>query len=259
MIAFQGLVRKDFLMARFALLVWIAASFVLLALFYGFSKYTNEPLAMVGFIVASLIIQSFFSACLMFYQLHKEGKTQLWLHNPQSSYSLVFSKLLVTFFCQILSQLLLFLQNWFAIEVFVNPNIIDNGIVTMNDMLLVHLAILTGSVYLMIWVLFYWTVYSSLKKIPALKTVGGLIIIAIFIFQNMIESLLIAAAYKLSLFDKWVIPMKTDFSFLYGKDAGWSMEVGSVGIPIAPMLYYAFLSVLLLYLSGRLLNRHVEV
>jgi hypothetical protein len=48
------------MIAKYALIVWIAASFLLLAVFYGFSKYINEPLAMVSFIMRSLIIQSFF-------------------------------------------------------------------------------------------------------------------------------------------------------------------------------------------------------
>ncbi|ALC80504.1 MULTISPECIES: hypothetical protein [Bacillus] len=259
MIAFRGLVRKDFKMARSALVLWIAASFILLALFYGFSKYINEPLAMVGFIVTSLIIQSFFSACLMYYQLQKEGKSQLWLHNPQSSYILVLSKMTVTFICQILSQILLFLQNWFVITFFVNPKIIDNGIVTINDMLLINLAVLTGSIMLMIWVIFYWSIYSSLKKFPILKKVRALIILVLFILYNMTESLLAHVSKKLSLFDQWVIPIKTNFAFLYEKNSGWSMDVMTVKFSVIPIIYYVLLSVILLYVSCRLLNKHVEV
>lgn len=259
MIAFQGLVRKDFMMARFALMVWIAATFILLAVFYGFAEYINEPLAMVGFIVTSLIIQGFFSACFMYYQLQKEGKTQLWLHNPQSSFTLLLSKLSVTFFCQVLSQILLFLVNWFVIAVFVNPKIIADGTVTLNDMLLINIAILTGSVMLMFWVVFYWTIYSSLKKFPILKKGRALIILALFMLYNVTETFLAHISKKLSLFDHWVIRFKTDFHFLYGKDTGWSMEVATVEFPLVLIIYYVLLSAILLYVSCRLLNRHVEV
>jgi hypothetical protein len=126
-------------------------------------------------------------------------------------------------------------------------------------MLLINVAILTGSFMLMIWVVFHWTIYSSLKKFPILKKGRALIILALFILYNVTETILAHISKKLSLFDHWVINFKTDFHFLYGKDTGWSMEVATVKFPIILIIYYVLLGAILLYLCCRLLNRHVEV
>src|SRR5690625_6229569 len=108
MTAFKGLLMKDFYITRNWFIACLIGDVVFLLIPFVVGTYVNVPLSFVSIFLFMVLV---FFICLlpaMLIQiLQLEGKTQLWLYNPQSSSKLFLSKLIVGFGYQLISQLFL--------------------------------------------------------------------------------------------------------------------------------------------------------
>ena len=52
---------------------------------FWFAHYTGESMALFGALVTILLFHSLFCPLMILAQLRLEGKTQLWLYNPNNS------------------------------------------------------------------------------------------------------------------------------------------------------------------------------
>src|SRR5690625_7942039 len=131
----------------------------------------------------------FLLPAMLIQMLQLEGKTQLWLYNPQSSSKLFLSKLIVCFGYQLISQLFLTVIGLVVFmclrdEIPFGTTFIFKGIVLFNT------ALLGIGLYLSCWVMFYWCIYHSLGKFPMIKSFRWIIFIIIFFYYIAVQVML---------------------------------------------------------------------
>ncbi|MEC1505348.1 hypothetical protein P9D42_06650 [Bacillus haynesii] len=253
--SFSGLFKKDFLMARFWSLVWMLCMICAIIASFGFAHYTGESMALFGALVTILVFHSLFCPLMMLAQLRLEGKTQLWLYNPNNSALLLLSKLVSAAVYQLISHAVLFIFGLIVRSVLLSSS--DN-MFSVLDLLLVNIAVFLGSVIFSTWVMFLWTIYEALRKYPAIKKIRWIIPLLIYNVYGLIEALFIKSGLFQKLQKFWGISLTAEFKFHY-EHSGWTVTFSQVDLPGILLVYYAFLGVCLFYLSCKLLTRRVEV
>ncbi|WP_433743362.1 hypothetical protein [Falsibacillus pallidus] len=261
MIAFKGLLKKDYLLSKNWMLTWFITIFILLLLSYGLSGYLHEPVVLIGSVIFLGSMHIGFIPVIMLSFLRTEGRTQLWLHSPQSSKMLIFSKMLISSAYQLLSQLVLTIVFFILYEWILPKN-------TMNELpgmglpykegFYINLVIFCVAFYLSCWCLFYWTVYHSLSKFPSVKRFRWLVLILLFIIWNTIETLIMKIVPLAELMKKWSISIYAEGSFHY-EQGKWNAEMTPIDVPLLPIVLYALLTVLLFFASSWFLEKKVEV
>lgn len=237
MSAFQGLLKKDFAISKFWFLLWVAFLVLFLVIPLAIEIYLHEPMLMLPVAVVMLFIfHIFFLPGMLLQMLHLEGKTQLWLHNPQSSSTLFLSKLAVCSIYQLITQLFLtgiglILYQFYKQQIFIETAALYKGIAVLN------VGILAAAVYFSCWVMLYWTVYHSLGKYPTLKNWRWLVIVIMFLVYNTIASLLERMEFMKEVAQKWTIPvfMNTD---LHYEQSGWKILLNAADIPVIILVSY---------------------
>ncbi|MCY8268870.1 hypothetical protein MOC48_21305 [Bacillus haynesii] len=253
--SFSGLFKKDFLMARFWSLVWMLCMICAIIASFGFAHYTGESMALFGVLVTILVFHSLFCPLMMLAQLRLEGKTQLWLYNPNNSALLLLSKLVSAAVYQLISHAVLFIFGLIVRSVLLSSS--DN-MFSVLDLLLVNIAVFLGSVIFSTWVMFLWTIYEALRKYPAIKKIRWIIPLLIYNVYGLIEALFIKSGLFQKLQKFWGISLTAEFKFHY-EHSGWTVTFSQVDLPGILLVYYAVLGVCLFYLSCKLLTRRVEV
>ncbi|MCY7845668.1 hypothetical protein MOF42_14455 [Bacillus haynesii] len=253
--SFSGLFKKDFLMARFWSLVWMLCMICAIIASFGFAHYTGESMALFGALVTILVFHSLFCPLMMLAQLRLEGKTQLWLYNPNNSALLLLSKLVSAAVYQLISHAVLFIFGLIVRSVLLSSS--DN-MFSVLDLLLVNIAVFLGSVIFSTWVMFLWTIYEALRKYPAIKKIRWIIPLLIYNVYGLIEALFIKSGLFQELQKFWGISLTAEFKFHY-EHSGWTVTFSQVDLPGILLVYYAVLGVCLFYLSCKLLTRRVEV
>ena len=253
--SFSGLFKKDFLMARFWSLVWMLCMICAIIASFGFAHYTGESMALFGALVTILVFHSLFCPLMMLAQLRLEGKTQLWLYNPNNSALLLLSKLVSAAVYQLISHAVLFIFGLIVRSVLLSSS--DN-MFSVLDLLLVNIAVFLGSVIFSTWVMFLWTIYEALRKYPAIKKIRWIIPLLIYNVYGLIEALFIKCGLFQELQKFWSISLTAEFKFHY-EHSGWTVTFSQVDLPGILLVYYAVLGVCLFYLSCKLLTRRVEV
>jgi hypothetical protein len=257
--AFKGLLKKDFYISRLRFMTWTIILFIAIAASFVVSNYIHEPMVTVGFLIMLMVSHFGFLPLMVLSSIKLEGKTQLWLHNPQSSKALFLSKLAVSFIYQVISQCILVILT-FIIYKYVASNNIHVEQLPIADFTLIHLFILLTALYFSCWILFYWSIYHSLGKFPGIKKIRWLILVFMFIFFNSIETLLMKIEPLKRLFSQWKRPLYLNQQFHYDNNShAWNMYFDIVQIPLIPIIIYAVIAVALYLVSCWLLDRKVEV
>ncbi len=160
----SGLLRKEFRVSR-ALLLGVTAFdlLVMIGFFIASARWEVPYLtAIIGAVLTAMHV--FFLPLYLLISLNTEGRNlHLWLHNPQSGIRLLGAKLLngllaLLLSIGIVSSLSLLAYN---LESSLIQLPIDNVWLFGFYFLTV---IITGSVYMGIWLIFYWTLYQVLRK-----------------------------------------------------------------------------------------------
>ncbi|MDA1476114.1 hypothetical protein [Bacillus changyiensis] len=254
--SFIGLLKKDIVISRFWSIIWLALTVLVMIVSCLFAYYQHEPMFMFGFLVCLLLCQGFYSPIIMLGQLRLEGKTQIWLYNPNSSFVLLLSKLAAAAVYQLIAQLIILI---FGIIVRNQLEMISKGLYSVWDLLLINGLIFLWGMLLSIWVMLMWTVYQVLGKYSVLKKVRWLIVFVLFYSYSMIEYFASENRFIKPVWELWNIPVKAEFNFNYHKPSGWSVTFFHVDLSGTMLIYYAVLAVCLFYFSGKLLAKKVEV
>ncbi|MBM7713085.1 hypothetical protein MHB50_12930 [Siminovitchia sp. FSL H7-0308] len=220
--AFIGLVKKDLGLMKFW--SWMGLLFFGMAGMHIFSGYISEPELMFPFMMAAVLI---LAPLLLLYTLRVEGKTQLWLYNPQSSLKLLLAKLGAAAIIQLIAQLFISFYALFfmrrAIAFFSSALPIDQGIISLQ------LHIFGTAMHVSVLFMFLWTVYHSLGKYPAIRHFRWLAVVLVWLsYHVLVERQL------------WKLPIFQNSLSLF-------------------TLMYAILSIIFFLLASRLLDRKVEV
>lgn len=256
---FLGLLKKDGMILQFWYMIWFVLSVGGMIIAFFFSKKYDEPLVTLPIIFFLFFFHLYLMPLMMMSMLRIEGKTQMWLHNPQSSYQLLFSKLCVVVGYQMISQLLVNLYFLLLYKWYFNEQIeqLFNFKFHFKHLLLLNGFTLATALYFTLWVIFLWTVYHSLSKYPALKHLRWLVIVLIIGAYHFLGYLFQKFGFNDYIFGLWRAEIYSNKAYENGM--GLDVAMTPLGIPASFIFYYVILSIILFLVAGKLLDRKVEV
>ncbi|NCU18390.1 hypothetical protein [Pallidibacillus pasinlerensis] len=256
--SFTGLLKKELIVSKNWLITWLCVLTLLLfsslifIIKYG-GVHSRSLFYFILFVIVSMHV--FFIPIVMYSFLHLEGKTMLWLYNPNSSHKLLLAKLLMATIHLIISMILIGIFAGLGVlffdlpdfEITVSPSIIIFWIIYFY----------LSSVTLAVIITFLWTVYHSLSKFPGLKKLRWLAVLLVFIALNLIDYF---------LFERTQLIENNFFNFAFEIDGefyfeieGDKVDLGSIPVHVGTELYYLIKTVLLYIISCLLLDKKVEV
>ncbi|MFC5466960.1 hypothetical protein [Lederbergia graminis] len=254
---FIGLLKKEMLISRFWYCTWLVILLLGLTASTIIAFRIEEPTAIIPITTLFMPSHIFFMPVMIGALLRLEGKTQLWLYNPQSSMKLLLAKLTTAFIFQIISQLIVI-----AYTVLMTSFLSTRGVeinISITAITLTYLAMLAIALYFSIWVTFLWTLYHSLGRYPAWRNYRWLAVALTVISFNVFEALLIRFNIMKDHLFGWSTTMEAMISIRYDKGVGWSMDTLEISVPILPILLYGVLAILLFFAATKLLDKKVEV
>lgn len=253
--SFIGLLKKEFIISRFWFLIWLGIIVLSISASWIYGIRIENLSIVFGIFGAYIPLLLFFMPVMVLSLLRIEGRTQIWLHNPQSSSKLLFAKISASLIYQILSQIIvifcgllfnLWLQSQGVLE-----------LLPMNLFIQIYTVILFVSLNMAIWVLFLWTLYHSLGKYPSIKKMRWLFILIFIVGWTYIEDKIISflshSKFQLSIH----VNLDDPFFDTINDQSTNSMEV--LPIPVLPIIYYILITVVLFIAASKLLDKKVEV
>ena len=255
---FLGLLKKDGMILQFWYMIWFVLSVGGMIIAFFFSKKYDEPLVTLPIIVFLFFFHMYLMPLMMLSMLRMEGKTQMWLHNPQSSYQLLFSKLSVVVGYQMISQVLVSLYFLLLYKWYFNEQILQWFLdLNFKHLLLLNGFVLATAIYFSLWIIFLWTVYHSLSKYPALKHLRWLVIVLIIGAYHFLGYLSQKFGFNDYIYRLWRIDISNNKAYENG--FAFDATATSLEIPASIIIYYVIFCIILFFVSGKLLDRKVEV
>lgn len=255
--SFIGLMKKELLVSRFWYITYLILLIAGLTIGTYISHRVELPSLVFPMIMTAIPFHFIFMPLIVYSLLRMEGKTQLWLYNPQSSYKLLFTKILTAFLYQLVSQLIFTVAGiWFTNTM--GGEGAENWLTTGN-ILFLNITLLALAAYLTIWTIFLWSVYHSLGKFPAWKNFRWLAVALIILLNNTLETIYMTTEAITNFAYKWTFDLSATLGVSYETATGWSFTVEIIPVPIIPIIYSIFVSVILFIASSALLDKKVEV
>ncbi|NBI30884.1 hypothetical protein [Chengkuizengella marina] len=265
-----GLLKKDFLLMKNRLLVFLLIDLAAFALGWylhireiGFVQqpelnwvlYDNNDLIKFIPLVIAIGIHVLFIGNYILMSLNKEGKQlHLWLHNPQSAIVLLGSKLVNGFIALILSLGLLIILTTINLIPFLSEVSFYLGDLT-KLLLYFVVNIIFLSLLIGICFMFFWTIYHVLKsRIGRWSVLVLIILINLFIW--MFVSLESTAVYnQLVQWGEYKLEFSTLESFNYSDGEFDQMITNYLG----KNLFDTIFALLLFVISAWVIEKKVEV
>ncbi|WP_445490202.1 hypothetical protein [Niallia sp. 03133] len=252
--AFKGLLQKDIKLSKTFFYTFLIMMAIAIATGLGFSGYykSYDLVAAISFgLVAAHFI---YLPISIFSSLKLEGKTQLWLHNPNSSIKLLFSKILSSLIFSSISLVIsIFLAN-----ICLNMSEKMDVFFTSADLLYMGIFALIISSYISIWIIFYWVVYHSLARITWIKKIRWLVLIIIWNAWSAFTYFIDKLPFIMALKQMSIIKLGKAFQFQAGENS-FSAGIESTEVSLVVVVGYFGIMVVLFLVSSWLLDRKVEV
>lgn len=259
--AFIGLVKKDMLLARLGYILWLIGTALLLISGYISAVRSDEPFLVLPFLFATIIMHVGFAPVATLSLLRVEGKTQLWLYNPQGSMKLLLAKFTTVSVFLAISQWLTSIGAYALIKWMGAHGVRSEWIAlfSVKHFFLLNTALFAGSLYLSIWIAFLWVVFHSLSQYPVLRKIRALVIIGIIIAANLIETLFMQIDALRSAVLRWDVNITSLSSIQFNENIGLEFNSINIALPVLPVIIYTVLALLLFYTASVLLDKKVEV
>lgn len=187
MSAFKGLYIKDLKLSLATFLIGIILLNLLTLGSLWLKEYLDEPMIPAVLFFLATVAHVLYLPGIVFTSLQIEGQSQLWLHSPNRGWKLFLSKILAGATYFVVSIFFTILLAKLAM----NGVDVSNNFVGFSEIVKENLFIMGGgisaiSIYLSVWVLFYWAVYHSLKVIPFLNQFRRLAVLVLWILITAI-------------------------------------------------------------------------
>lgn len=262
MLAFKGLFIKELKLTK----GWFIVGFGILIFSFiagiGLMNYFEETVVFPIISILILVGHVFYLPTYLINSLIIEGRSQLWLHNPNHGAMLFLAKLsagLVYFLVSF--SIALFIADWQVNHSIYAESFNHFAGEPLPHISLIGIALALFSIYLGIWVLFYWSLYHSLKGVPFLKAFRWPILIGLWVVITAASNYIQNLPFYKKLINIGVIklePMKT-LKFEAGKSSASAGLVDTAEISIMNGLIYTAVVVIVFLISVWLLERKVEV
>ncbi|MCY8315632.1 hypothetical protein MOC71_02455 [Bacillus vallismortis] len=251
--SFIGLLKKDIKLSRIWLLVWSCGIIFCLGTGHIIASRTKEPLVILGFFAAVAFFLLFLSPVFVYMHLHKEGKSQLWLYNPNGGFRLLSSKLAASLLYQFLIQLALTAYGIWIYHMLSVKNLLVHQADLTSTPILLNIYGLISSLYMSVTVIVFWSVFHSLRNWRGLRWVAmGLLAGVWYFFDEYIISPLVVSQKHF-----WPVTVYCDFDFQL-RDV-WSVELKPIHLSVLGFPIAIVITILLLIAASKLLDRKIEV
>ncbi|KOP83561.1 hypothetical protein AMS60_14330 [Bacillus sp. FJAT-21945] len=258
---FKGLIYKELKLTKNWFVVGIALLILGVVAGLGLTKYFNEPNIFAVVAVTILVGHGFYLPAYLLHSLNIEAQTQLWLHNPNSGAILFLAKLTAGFILYVVSFFIALVIAIWGLTHAVNGESLFNltGEPVLN-ITLIGLGITLGTLFLGVWVLFYWSLFHSLKKVPFLHSIRWPIVIGTWILLTAIGNYVNNLPIYQKLKNIGIIKLDAySIEFLVGKSSASAGFVDNAELSIMNGAIYTILVIIVFSASVWLLERKVEV
>ncbi|WP_185184169.1 hypothetical protein [Bacillus subtilis] len=251
--SFLGLLKKDIKLSRMWLLLWICGIIFLLGTGHIIASRTKEPLVIFGFFVAVAFFLLFLSPVFVFYHLRKEGKSQLWLYNPNGGLWLFSSKLAASLLYQFVIQLALTAYGIWMYHMLSVKNLLEHQVDITSTVALLNMYGLISSLDMSVTVIVFWTVFHSLRNWRGMRWAAMVLLVAVWLFfDEYIISPLVESQKHF-----WPVTVYCNFDFHFHNV--WRLELKPIHLSVLGLPITLVITFLLLIMASKLLDRKVEV
>ncbi|MBU8879511.1 hypothetical protein BGM26_10990 [Bacillus sp. FJAT-29790] len=257
--AFNGLFFKELKLTKNWFMVGMALLILAVMAGIGLMRYFNEPNVFAVISIMILSAHAFYLPLYLLSSLNIEGQSQGWLHNPNSGTKL--------FLAKIAAGLLFFLVSLF-IALCVAKWGIDHaeGLSWIEGehfptISLMGAGLTLGSIFMGIWVLFYWSLFHSLKNVPIVSSFRWPILVGVWLLLSVIWNYIQHQPFYQKLKKIGVIQLDSIQSIKYevSKNSASAAFIEGSGLTIMNGIIYTAIVILVFYIAVWLLERKVEV
>ncbi|OLN23450.1 hypothetical protein BTO30_05685 [Domibacillus antri] len=257
---FKGLLKKDFLLMKTYMWVWLGAVAVIYAAGAAFASYHDQFHLIFPFLMMLYMGHVVMLPTAAWILLKAEEKGQYWLHGTAGGEKLLLSKMLISFLVMMTS---LFVTNVLMlismmISMPADFALFENGEFPVFEGVLLNGGITLGGCYFTLWGLFLWAFFHSLTKYPALKKIRWVIIIALYLIIQTVIARITEWKMVQSFFNQWTIQVGLPESNIWEYDA-MRFTITGGEIQVWPIVLGAIYLLVLFLATGWLLDRKVEV
>ncbi|MCA1056266.1 hypothetical protein LCM10_14795 [Rossellomorea aquimaris] len=256
--AFKGLLKKDFKTSKVWFFGWIGIILLIYVLALIVAEVTGEGTIPVVFIFMLGACHVAVIPVIVVSMLRLEGKTQLWLHSPQSGMVLLFPKIIVAFLYSTLSFVLVDVLGMISLSRL--PQGAFFSYWPVKEGILFNLGITVVALYFTVWTIFLWTFYHALAKFPSIKHIRWLLVAGIIIAYQSMTSLFMSFKWAQDLFSSFTIDIPAGILFSVGQgSAEFGFQSEMIPFPVLAFILEGLLMAGLFVVSCWLLDRKVEV
>ncbi len=256
MMNWSGLLRKEFRVTRTLLLGVLTFDLLVMIGFFLASERWEFPYltAIIGGVLTAIHV--FFLPLYLLISLNTEGRNlHLWLHNPQSGSRLLGAKFLngllaILISIGLVSSLSLLAYN---LETSALELPIDNVWLFGFYFLAV---IVTGSIYMGIWLIFYWTFYQVLKTYIGKWAL--LLVLVLVAFISWLGSWFSGTRLSEVLVEWGYVQLPSPLNMEVSQQE-FGLTVSTFPFPVGNVVFDIITLVVIFLLTCWLLDRKVEV
>ncbi len=256
MSSFKGLYLKDLKISAATFFIGLVLLNVLTILSLGLKEYFDEPLIPAILFFIAVVAHVFYLPGMLFSSLQIEGQSQLWLHNPNRGAKLFLSKITAGMTFYMISILVTMLLSRLSLSgLSVSNDYQGFSEMVRENLLIMGAGITLTSIYLSVWVLFYWSLYHSLKRIPIVNQIRWLVILFVWIVLSTIGSMIQNTSMMRVINEKGTFSVSI-FDATVGQGS-FSTEMAHINF--ATIGQYILITIIVFLVSVWLLERKVEV
>lgn len=248
--AFKGLYIKELKLSIILFLTGIGLIYLLTMISLTLKEYLHEPMIPVILFFMALVAHTFYLPIILFSSLQREGQGQLWLHNPNSGMKLLLSKLSAGLTFSAISLVVTALLTYFALNGIVDSSIYDEFSSMQGYLLQISGMIILLSIYMSVWLFFYWTLYHSLKTVPIINRIRPVVLFLLWLLLSAVGNFMRnTSIFQISQERKGV-----SITFMNGTFSAEAVEMQLMNV-----LVYIVITIVVFLTSVWLLERKVEV
>lgn len=219
--------------------------------YYSFSHERTS--SHFWFFCCSCFFLLFLSPVFVFYHLRKEGKSQLWLYNPNGGLWLFSSKLAASLLYQFVIQLALTAYGIWMYHMLSVKNLLEHQVDITSTVALLNMYGLISSLDMSVTVIVFWTVFHSLRNWRGMRWAAMVLLVAVWLFfDEYIISPLVESQKHF-----WPVTVYSNFDFHFHNV--WRLELKPIHLSVLGFPIAIVITFLLLIMASKLLDRKVEV
>ncbi|WP_419881625.1 hypothetical protein ACN6MY_19325 [Peribacillus sp. B-H-3] len=261
MFAFKGLLKKEWLIGKKMLYVLLFLQAAFFVIGYASSWYFRSSSVFTLMMFVMILFHMGGIPAFLCYLLSADGKSQLWLHNPNSSWLLLGAKLIMSLVFHFLSILaacfLAYVVLHFSEDIFRGAaKVIDEP--ALGDLLALAVTVTASSLFIGSIVLLLWTLYHSLARVRLVRKVRWLAAFLGFAAITVLWNWMTTFAFYKKMESIGSFHFHTAGKFeITAHSVSFSAAENSSSIMILALRVIFF--VFAFWLSARLFDRKIEV